>query len=52
MAMAVPTLTSPGAVRHKDVRSWGHDKIPDVLGQHALAGGGTPDPGNATFRGG
>ena len=24
-------------------------QIPDVLGQHVLAGGGTPDPGNAAF---
>jgi hypothetical protein len=39
----------PGKCRPKDVRCWRHDRVPDVLGRHALAGGATPDPGNATF---
>jgi hypothetical protein len=36
----------PAHANSKGVRSGGHDKVPDVLGQLALARGGTPDPGS------
>ncbi len=49
VAMTVPLPISLGALRpNRGTIIWTRQS-PNVLGRHLLAGGGTPDPGDAIF---